>query len=127
MGSIKGVLLGIFMTGLSIASVLSFLSMGLIVSLFFLPTLSYGLIFIVPLFLSLFLLASQTIPGYFAMKRKYMILTLILSALLVGILFSLLNVVKGILYGACCGLGNWIGFYIRSKQQKDDDNMEEVK
>ena len=124
MGTIKGILVGVFMAGLSIACVLSFLSMGLIVSLFFLPTLSHDLIFIVPLFLALFLFASQTIPGYFAVKRKYMILTLILSAILVGILFSLLNIVKGLIYGACCGLGNWIGFYMRNKHQMDNEHKE---
>lgn len=115
---LKMVILSLIYILLTVASLLSFLSMSLIVSLYFTPTLSYSFPIIIPMFIALFLFASQLIPGYFAIDKKYMLITLILSAVLVGVLFSvLLGVVKGLIYGAACGLGNYIGFYFRMNHE----------
>jgi len=100
---------------LVIASILSFLSMGLIVALYFTPTISYTLPFMVPTYIALFLFLSQSIPGYFAKDKKYMLFTLLLSASLVGMLFGLLSIIKGLIYAGACILGNYCGFYLRKK------------
>lgn len=115
---LKLILTGFIMIWLSIASILSFLSMSFIVTLFFIPTISYSFPFVVPMFIAIFLFLSQLIPGYFAKTKKFMCLTLIVSTALVGVLFTLLSLIKGPIYAAACLFGNWVGYYLREKHKK---------
>jgi len=112
---IKPIIIALILILLSIACLLSFLSMCFIFTLYFIPTITYSLPFTFPIFLATFLFLSQLIPGYFAQNKKYMYLTLIVSAALIGILFSLLNPIKGSIYAVACVLGNYIGYYIREQ------------
>lgn len=102
---------------LSLASLLSFISMCFIVTLFFVPTITYMSPIVFPIFMALFLFGSQLIPGYFSIDKKYMYITLIFSAALVGVLFTLMNPIKGPIYATACVLGNYIGFYLREKHR----------
>ncbi|MHA1731010.1 MAG: hypothetical protein ACTSU5_03660, partial [Promethearchaeota archaeon] len=90
------------LVGLSFASILSFFSMGLVVPTYYLGTLSYQSKVLVPTFIAAFLFASQLIPGYFSSTKKLMLATLLFSAILVGVLFTIIRPVTGPIYGAAC-------------------------
>lgn len=117
-GIIKLIIVAIILIWLSIACLLSFMSMCFIVTLFAIPTITYSSPFMFPLFFAGFLFLSQLIPGYFAQNKGLMLLTLIFSALLVGVLFILIQgIIKGPIYAAACVAGNYLGFYIREKHR----------
>ncbi len=99
--------------GLSLASILSFFSMGIVVPTYFFGAISYQLKFIVPAFLAGFFFLSQLIPGYFARTRKLMLATLLFSGIFVGVLFTILKPLTGPIYGAACALGNFVGHKAR--------------
>lgn len=101
------------LVGLSLGSILSFFSMGMVVAMFFLPTASYEFAGTVPVLLGGFFLLSQLIPGYFARTRRLMLASLIFSAAFVGVVFTIMNPVTGPIYGGACAVGNWLGFKLR--------------
>ena len=93
--------------------------MCFIVTMLFIPEIAYFSPIMMPMFIAIFVFLSQLIPGYFAQSKKQMILIMIIISGLLGGLFSLLNIVKGIIYGAASVLGYWFGFYIRENHQGD--------
>jgi len=112
---IKPVVIVLILVVLAVASFLSFISMCFIVTLLFIPEIAYFSPIMMPLFIAIFIFLSQLIPGYFAQNKKQMLINLVLITIIMGILFSLLNIVKGVIYAASCLIGHWFGFYIREK------------
>ena len=111
---VKPIIIALVLIGLSVASILSFISMSLIVSIYFTPTLSYSLPFWIPMIMAIFLFLSQTLSGYFSPDKRYLLIPLLVSTILVGILFTvLLGFIRGPIFAAACLLGNLFGFYVR--------------
>ena len=115
---LQPVVIVLILVVLAVASFLSFISMCFVVTMLFIPELAYFSPIMMPMFIAIFIFLSQLIPGYFAQNKKQMLINLVLITILMGVLFSLLNIVKGIIYAVSCLLGHWIGFYIREKHSE---------